>query len=99
MAFHAIKAGEGDIFLVRWRRVRVAVHELRRGRRRVGDAQNPGSRRPPPAAIEIAKTNETWTDPREQGLLPDVYLAMGQTAENVATLRGHLAASARTSGA
>ena len=27
-------------------------------------------------------------DPREDGLLPDVYIAMGQTAENVATLRG-----------
>ena len=29
-----------------------------------------------------------WYDPREQGSLPDVYIAMGQTAENVATLRG-----------
>src|SRR5690606_10954612 len=28
------------------------------------------------------------SDPREQGLLPDVYIAMGQTAENVATMRG-----------
>ncbi|MDO5711308.1 MAG: acetyl-CoA C-acyltransferase, partial [Micrococcales bacterium] len=36
----------------------------------------------------IALANETWTDPRDEGLLPDVYLAMGQTAENVATLRG-----------
>ena len=37
---------------------------------------------------ETAKTNATWSDPREQGLLPDVYIAMGQTAENVATYRG-----------
>ncbi|HEY6779799.1 MAG TPA: acetyl-CoA C-acyltransferase, partial [Thermoleophilaceae bacterium] len=29
-----------------------------------------------------------WTDPREHGALPDVYLAMGQTAENVASIRG-----------
>ncbi len=29
-----------------------------------------------------------WHDPREDGALPDVYVAMGQTAENVATLRG-----------
>jgi acetyl-CoA C-acetyltransferase len=29
-----------------------------------------------------------WHDPREDGLLPDIYIAMGQTAENVATLRG-----------
>ena len=40
------------------------------------------------AALEMARTNATWTDPREDGLLPDVYLAMGQTAENVATSRG-----------
>ena len=46
---------------------------------------------PPRAAREIARTNATWTDPREDGLLPDVYLAMGQTAENVATLARHLA--------
>lgn len=25
-----------------------------------------------------------WTDPREAGQLPDIYLAMGQTAENLA---------------
>ena len=54
-----------------------------------GDDQNPRvRRRRRPAAQQIAETNETWTDPREDGLLPDVYLAMGQTAENVATLRG-----------
>ena len=35
-----------------------------------------------------AASNETWHDPRQDGQLPDVYLAMGQTAENVATLRG-----------
>ena len=29
-----------------------------------------------------------WTDPREQGILPDVYIPMGQTAENVAQITG-----------
>jgi len=29
-----------------------------------------------------------WQDPREDGQLPDIYIAMGQTAENVAELRG-----------
>ena len=29
-----------------------------------------------------------WTDPRADGALPDVYIAMGQTAENVAQLHG-----------
>ena len=29
-----------------------------------------------------------WHDPREDGAIPDVYIAMGQTAENLAQLRG-----------
>ncbi|MDN5685339.1 MAG: acetyl-CoA C-acetyltransferase [Brachybacterium sp.] len=29
-----------------------------------------------------------WHDPREDGELPDAYISMGQTAENVAELRG-----------
>jgi len=36
----------------------------------------------------IAASNERWHDPRNDGQLPDIYIAMGQTAENVATLRG-----------
>jgi acetyl-CoA C-acetyltransferase len=35
-----------------------------------------------------AESNKRWTDPRAEGQLPDVYISMGQTAENVATLRG-----------
>jgi len=38
--------------------------------------------------VAYAASNEAWHDPREDGELPDVYIAMGQTAENVATLRG-----------
>jgi acetyl-CoA C-acetyltransferase len=30
----------------------------------------------------------TWHDPREDGLLPDPYIAMGQTAENLARSKG-----------
>ena len=46
------------------------------------DAQARAPRRPPGGA-------EEWHDPREDGLLPDVYIAMGQTAENVALLHRH----------
>src|SRR5215469_16510518 len=31
---------------------------------------------------------DVWHDPREDGIIPDIYIAMGQTAENVAGLRG-----------
>src|SRR5215218_5361028 len=36
----------------------------------------------------MAASNDRWRNPRIEGELPDIYLAMGQTAENVATLRG-----------
>ena len=36
----------------------------------------------------MAEGGQDWHDPREDGALPDVYIAMGQTAENVARLRG-----------
>lgn len=35
-----------------------------------------------------ARSAPHWTDPRENGRLPDVYVSMGQTAENVANLCG-----------
>src|SRR5215472_4104748 len=61
MAFHAIKAGEGDVFLS--------------------------------GGVECVSrygngSSDSWHDPREDGQVPDVYIAMGQTAENVAQLRG-----------
>src|SRR5207249_6439998 len=31
---------------------------------------------------------DTWHDPREDSTVPDIYIAMGQTAENVAQLEG-----------
>jgi acetyl-CoA C-acetyltransferase len=39
----------------------------------------------------VAKTAESgadsWTDPRDNGEVPDIYIAMGQTAENLALLK------------
>ncbi|GAB3684116.1 acetyl-CoA C-acetyltransferase [Angustibacter aerolatus] len=88
MAFHAIKAGEGDVF------VSAGVECVSRYRGFVGAGQGETNLQNTrfADAVEhstgVARSNETWHDPREDGLLPDVYLAMGQTAENVATLRG-----------
>ena len=39
-------------------------------------------------SLATATSNQKWHDPREDALPPDIYIAMGQTAENVATLRG-----------
>ena len=40
------------------------------------------------APLRTAETNEPWHDPRLDGELPDIYISMGQTAENVATAYG-----------
>ncbi|RZK73007.1 MAG: acetyl-CoA C-acyltransferase, partial [Rhodococcus sp. (in: high G+C Gram-positive bacteria)] len=37
---------------------------------------------------KFAGGGQTWADPRADGSLPDAYIAMGQTAENVAQLMG-----------
>ena len=88
MAAHAIKAGEGDIFLS------AGVECVSRYADFSGAGgsnvawQNSKFDDAKARTEQIAKDNSTWTDPREDGKLPDVYIAMGQTAENVATLRG-----------
>src|SRR5439155_9708354 len=54
-----------------------------------GDWQNPvfdGARAR--SAQRAAGGAPTWHDPRADGELPDIYLAMGQTAENLAQLKG-----------
>jgi len=83
MAAHAIKAGEGDAFIAAGSEF---VSRYPNGASDNGEAQN--------SEFDDAKARtggrsgggaETWSPP--QGL-PDVYIAMGQTAENVAQLEG-----------
>ncbi|MBO0842350.1 MAG: acetyl-CoA C-acetyltransferase [Nocardioides sp.] len=86
MAFHAIRAGEGDVF------ISGGVECV--SRYALGKADG----MPDTKGEEFLKAGERhaarvaagtpWTDPREAGELPDVYLAMGETAENVAELHG-----------
>jgi acetyl-CoA C-acetyltransferase len=88
IAYHAIKAGEGDIFLSGGVECVSQYTNWAGAGGSSGDDQNPAFAQARARSTETAKTNETWHDPREDGLIPDVYLAMGQTAENVANLRG-----------
>jgi acetyl-CoA C-acetyltransferase len=88
MAYHAIKAGEGDIFLSGGVECVSQYTSWAGAGGSAGDDQNPTFKPAQERSEAIAKSNEAWTDPREQGLVPDVYLSMGQTAENVATLKG-----------
>ena len=88
MAFHAIKAGEGDTFLVGGVECVSQYTSFAGAGGSDAEARNPRFADAAARSAETARSNATWTDPREDGLLPDVYLAMGQTAENVATSRG-----------
>lgn len=86
MAFHAIKSGEGDLF------ISAGVEAVSRFSHGTSD-HIPGTVNPTFAdaqsrTAEYAKGGKAWHDPREDGLLPDAYITMGQTAENVASLRG-----------
>jgi acetyl-CoA C-acetyltransferase len=87
MAMHAIRAGEGDIFISAG--VEMVSRYGKGNSDSLPDTQNPAfaaaARRTANAAEGGASP---WRDPRSDGELPDVYLTMGQTAENVAEVRG-----------
>ena len=88
MAFHAIKAGEGDVFISAG--VECVSHYPAFSGAGAGREEflNPAFDEARARTEATAKTNETWHDPRVDGQLPDVYMSMGQTAENLATSRG-----------
>jgi acetyl-CoA C-acetyltransferase len=100
MAMHAIRAGEGDVFVV------AGVETVSRSRRGTSDSPpvaadaDPRDRSANPwtsprfgaaqkrTRERAASNTPLWSDPRANGELPDVYIAMGQTAENVAQVDG-----------
>src|ERR1700744_6078168 len=86
MAFHAIKAGEGDVFISGG--VETVSRFVKGSSDSLPDTQNPAFADAEARTATTAKTEEPWHDPREDGQIPDVYIAMGQTAENLAALRG-----------
>jgi acetyl-CoA C-acetyltransferase len=87
MAFHAIKAGEGDVYISAG--VECVSRFVKGSSDSWPETQNPLFNE---AKERSAKLNAggigTWHDPREDEHIPDIYIAMGQTAENVAGLRG-----------
>lgn len=87
MAQHAILAGAGDIFVAAG--VESVSASVRGTANTWPGTQNPvfaaaGKRTASRAAGEL----RPWHDPRQDDELPDYYVTMGQTAENVAELRG-----------
>ncbi|GGK09604.1 acetyl-CoA acetyltransferase [Streptomyces camponoticapitis] len=86
MALHAIKAGEGDVF------ISAGVEMVSRSVNGSSDgapAHNPLFAEAEARTAAVAASEGVgWHDPREDGLLPDAYIAMGQTAENLARIKG-----------
>ncbi|HEY0002366.1 MAG TPA: acetyl-CoA C-acyltransferase, partial [Actinoplanes sp.] len=95
MAFHAIKAGEGDIFLS------AGVETVSRYARGSSDGlpsaaaalvgggwENPYFADAQARTAASAESGRQWHDPRADGQVPDIYITMGQTAENLAQARG-----------
>jgi acetyl-CoA C-acetyltransferase len=87
MAFHAIKAGEADVL------ISAGVECVSRFVKGSSDSW-PDTHNAAFADAEgrTQRATEggagTWHDPRADGNIPDAYIAMGETAENVAGLRG-----------
>ncbi|RDV10001.1 acetyl-CoA C-acyltransferase [Arthrobacter sp. RT-1] len=81
MAAQAVRAGDGDAFLV------AGVEST--------SSTPPVTENPHPAFSDAARrangvfeAGQPWSDPRDRGELPDVYLSMGKTAEFVARHTG-----------
>ena len=85
MAFHAIKAGEGDAYISAG--VEMVSRFAKGNSDSLPETTNPKFADAKARAAKAAEGDFTWADPREQGEIPDVYIAMGQTAENVAQLK------------
>jgi acetyl-CoA C-acetyltransferase len=86
MAFHAIKAGEGDIFISAG--VECVSRFTKGNSDSLPDTKNPAFAEAEARTLAAAgEPPAPWVDPRLHEQLPDIYIAMGQTAENVAALR------------
>ncbi|GAA3663884.1 acetyl-CoA C-acetyltransferase [Nocardioides ginsengisoli] len=86
MSMHAIRAGEGHAF------VAAGVETVSRfalGKADgMPDTKDPAYAEAAERGAARAAAGKPWVDPRESGELPDIYIAMGETAENVADLCG-----------
>ncbi|MDQ3944433.1 MAG: acetyl-CoA C-acetyltransferase [Actinomycetota bacterium] len=85
MAAHAIRAGEGDVFVAAG--VEMVSRYVKGNSDSLPDTRNPRFDEAAQRSEARAQAGaEPWA-PVEDGF-PDIYIAMGQTAENVAQLEG-----------
>ncbi|MEV4644322.1 acetyl-CoA C-acetyltransferase [Saccharopolyspora sp. NPDC049357] len=86
MALHAIRSGEGHVFISGG--VETVSRYTNGGADGPPGTENPLFSEAQARTEKFADGGQTWSDPRMAGDLPDVYIAMGQTAENVAQTKG-----------
>ncbi|MDV6281575.1 acetyl-CoA C-acetyltransferase [Rhodococcus jostii] len=86
MALHAIKAGEGDVFVSAG--VESVSSFVTGNADGLPNTKNPRFADAEARTAKLAEGGVAWTDPRGDEQIPDVYIAMGQTAENVASATG-----------
>ena len=89
MALHAIRAGEGEVFISAG--VETVSRFVKGNSDMIAGQQltNPRYDQAQARTAQLAEGGvDSWSDPRESGELPDAYIAMGQTAENLARLKG-----------
>lgn len=80
-AARAVRSGDGDAFLV-------GGMESTSTTPPTSSNLYPGYERAAARADELFASGHAWTNPREEGLEPDVYISMGKTAEFVARVTG-----------
>ena len=86
MALHAIKAGEGHAFISAGVE---SVSSFAMGSSdSLPDTHNPLFAEAEARTATAAQGGLTWHDPRQDARIPDAYIAMGETAENVAQVTG-----------
>jgi acetyl-CoA C-acetyltransferase len=87
MAMHAVRAGESDI--IHLGRGGDGLPLRRQHRRLVAGTRNPRFADAEARTLVAAEEGATgWTGPRSAGAVPDIYIPMGQTAEDLARLKG-----------
>lgn len=82
MATHAIRAEEGRAFIAAGVESVSGYADRRAAGTTSEEDKHPAFRQ------RQSLPPSQWSDPRDQGHIPDVHMAMGITAENVARLRG-----------
>jgi acetyl-CoA C-acetyltransferase len=86
MAMHAIKAGEGDVFISAG--VEMVSRFVKGNSDSLPDTKNTAFADAEARGAKVAESGaDSWHDPREDSQIPDIYIGMGQTAENLALLK------------